>query len=68
VKAGSPAWKDKPSWYIMATNDRGVPPNLQRDLSQRMGAKTIAVKSSHFPMISHPKAVLAIIREAAANS
>jgi len=68
VKAGLPAWKDKPSWYILTTNDKAVPPDLQRDLSQRMGAKTITVESSHFPMISHPKEVLAVIREAAASS
>jgi len=68
VKASLSAWKDKPSWYIMATNDKAVSPDLQRDLSQRMRAKTITVESSHFPMISHPKEVLGVIREAAASS
>lgn len=67
VKAGSPAWKNKPSWYIVANNDKAVPPDLQRDLSERMGATTISVESSHFPMISQPQKVLEVIR-AAANS
>lgn len=68
VKASAPAWRDKPSWYIIATNDKAVPPELQHDLSQRMNAKTTTVESSHFPMISHPKEVLDVIREAAAKS
>ncbi len=68
VKAGLPAWKDKPSWYVLATNDKAAPPDLQRDLSQRMNAKTITVESSHFPMISHSKEILEVIREAAASS
>ncbi|MBE9006978.1 alpha/beta hydrolase [Fortiea sp. LEGE XX443] len=68
VKASLPAWRNKQSWYILATNDKAVPPDLQRDLSERMGAKTVTVESSHFPMISHPKEVLEVIREATANS
>lgn len=67
AKIGSPAWKNKPSWYILATNDRAVPPDLQRDLSQRMRAKTVSVESSHFPMFSHPKEVLEVIRDATFN-
>lgn len=67
VKMSLPAWKDKPSWYILATDDRAVPPDLQRDLSQRMRAKTVMVEASHFPMVSHPKEVLAVIREAVTN-
>lgn len=68
VRAGLPAWKNKPSWYILATNDKAVPPDLQRDLSQRMGAKTITVESSHFSMISHSKEIVEVIREATMNS
>ncbi len=68
AKVDSPAWKTKPSWYIVANNDQSVPPDLQRDLSKRMGAKTIAVESSHLAMISHAKEVLEVIREAAASS
>lgn len=68
VKASSPAWRDKPSWYVLATNDKAVPTDLQRDMSQRMSAKTVAVESSHFPMISYPQEVLEVIREAIASS
>jgi pimeloyl-ACP methyl ester carboxylesterase len=67
VKMGVPAWRDKPSWYILATDDRAVPPDLQRDLSQRMRAKTVNVASSHFPMFSHLNEVLEVIREATAS-
>lgn len=68
ARASFPAWKDKPSWYILATNDKAVPPELQRELSQRMNAKTVTVQSGHFPMISHPQEVLKVIRQAATNS
>lgn len=68
AKVDSPAWKNKPSWYIVANNYGAVPPDLQRDLSKRMGATTIVLESSHVAMISHAKGVLDVIREAAANS
>jgi pimeloyl-ACP methyl ester carboxylesterase len=68
VKASLPAWRDKPSWYIMATEDKAVPPDLQRELSQRMRAQTITVKSGHFPMISHPEEVVGVIKQAAKSS
>jgi pimeloyl-ACP methyl ester carboxylesterase len=48
------AWKSKPTWYIVANNDRTVQPDLQRFLAKRMGATTHAVDSSHVPMLSHP--------------
>jgi pimeloyl-ACP methyl ester carboxylesterase len=59
------AWKSKPSWYIVANNDRTVHPDLQRSVAKRMGASTHAVDSSHVPMLSHPGFVLDVIREAA---
>lgn len=62
----SPAWRNKPCWYVVATSDRSVPPDLQRELAQRMGATTVSVDSGHFPMISQPQAVLEVIREASA--
>jgi pimeloyl-ACP methyl ester carboxylesterase len=49
------AWKSKPSWYIVANNDRTVHPDLQRFVAKRMGASTHAVDSSHVPMLSNPK-------------
>lgn len=60
--------ENKPSWYIVANNDQAVPPDLQRDLSKRIGATTIVLESSHVAMISHVKEVLDVITEAAANS
>ncbi len=59
------AWRSKPSWYIVAANDRTVQPELQRFVAKRMGATTYEVDSSHVPMLSHPSLVLDVIRSAA---
>src|ERR1700682_2269668 len=59
------AWKSKPSWYIVANNDRTVHPDLQRFSAKRMGATTHAVDSSHVAMLSHPGFVTDIIPAAA---
>ena len=59
------AWKTKPSWYIVAKNDRTVPPELERFLAKRMGATTIELDSSHVPMLSKPAAVIDVIKSAA---
>ncbi len=48
------AWKSKPSWYIVANNDRTVHPELERFVAKRMGATTYEVDSSHVPMLSQP--------------
>jgi pimeloyl-ACP methyl ester carboxylesterase len=66
-KIGGTAWRVKPSWYIVANNDRTVHPDLERFAAKRMGAHTYDVDSSHVPMLSHPDVVLDVIR-AAANS
>lgn len=68
AKVDSPAWKNKPSWYVVADNDQSIPPDLQRELSKRMSATTIALESSHVAMISHAKEVLGVIKAAATNS
>jgi pimeloyl-ACP methyl ester carboxylesterase len=60
------AWRSKPSWYIRATGDRTVNPDLERFVAERMGATTYDVDSSHVPMLSHPDLVLDVIRTAAA--
>jgi pimeloyl-ACP methyl ester carboxylesterase len=60
------AWRSKPSWYIVATNDRTVQPDLERFVAKRMGATTVEVASSHVPMLSHPDVVIDVIRKAAA--
>jgi pimeloyl-ACP methyl ester carboxylesterase len=62
---GGIAWRSKPSWSIVATQDRTVHPDLERFAAKRMGAKTTEVASSHVPMLSHPKVVLDVIRDAA---
>lgn len=67
AKVSSAAWRNKPSWYIVANNDKAVSPSLQRDMSKRVNAKTTAVDSSHVVMISHAKEVVDVIREAAAG-
>lgn len=60
------AWKTRPSWYVVATEDRTVHPDLQRAGAKRMKATTVEVKSSHVPMLSRPREVLDVIRSAAA--
>ena len=64
-KAEGTAWKSKPSWYVVANNDRTVHPDLQRFVAKRMGAATFDIDSSHVPMLSHPAFVLDVIRKAA---
>jgi pimeloyl-ACP methyl ester carboxylesterase len=59
------AWRSKPSWYVVASNDQTVHPELQRSVSKRMGATTTEVASSHVAMLSHPEVVLDVIRTAA---
>lgn len=59
------AWKSKPSWYIVANNDRTVHPDLQRFYAKRMKAPTHTLDSSHVPMLSHPGLVIDVIRAAA---
>jgi pimeloyl-ACP methyl ester carboxylesterase len=59
------AWRSKPSWYILATQDHTVHPDLQRWVSKRMGATVTEVASSHVPMLSKPDLVIDVIRKAA---
>jgi pimeloyl-ACP methyl ester carboxylesterase len=59
------AWRSKPSWAIVATEDRTVHPDLERFAAKRMGATAVELNSSHVPMLSQPKAVLDVIRNAA---
>jgi pimeloyl-ACP methyl ester carboxylesterase len=59
------AWRTKPSWYVVASNDRTVQPDLERFVAKRMGAHTYDLDSSHVAMLSQPDAVLDVIRTAA---
>ena len=61
----TPAWKDIPSFYLIAKNDQAINPDLQRMFAERMKATTREVESSHVPFVSQPAAVSAIIKEAA---
>jgi len=60
-----PAWKAKPSWSIVAKQDRTVQPDLERFLAKRMGATTLEIDSSHVAMLSHPDVVCETIVKAA---
>ena len=59
-----PAWRSKPSWYLIATEDRMIPPSAQRAMAQRAGATTVSVAASHAVYMSQPTAVAALIRQA----
>ena len=56
-KVDGTAWRSKPSWYIVATKDRTVHPELERFVAKRMGATTIETDTSHVPMLSNPSLV-----------
>jgi pimeloyl-ACP methyl ester carboxylesterase len=60
-----PAWKSKPSWYLVATEDRMIPPDAQRAMSKRAGSTVAEVSGSHAIYVSQPQAVAAIIVKAA---
>jgi pimeloyl-ACP methyl ester carboxylesterase len=59
------AWRSKPSYYAVSTEDRTIDPDLERFMAKRMGAKTIEVKASHLSLISHPEEITRLILEAA---
>jgi pimeloyl-ACP methyl ester carboxylesterase len=65
---GEPAWKTKPSWYVVARQDQTITPAQERFTSQRMGATTVEVDASHVPMLSHPDVVIGLIKKAAEAS
>lgn len=60
-----PAWKTKPSWYLVATDDKMIPPPAQRLMSKRAGSTVVEVAGSHAIYVSQPNAVAALIEEAA---
>lgn len=60
-----PAWKTKPSWYLLATDDKMIPPDAQRKMSQRAGATVAEAKASHAVYVSQPQAVADVIEKAA---
>jgi pimeloyl-ACP methyl ester carboxylesterase len=64
-KTAHAAWRLKPSYYAVSTEDRTINPDLERFMAKRMGAKTIEVKASHLSLISHPDEITRLILEAA---
>jgi pimeloyl-ACP methyl ester carboxylesterase len=67
-KTTQAAWRTKPSFYAVSTEDRTINPDLQRFMAKRMGAKTIEVHASHVSLISQPDVIAALILEAAGQS
>ena len=63
-----PAWKSKPSWYVLATQDKMIPPDLQHMMSKRAGSKVTEVKGSHAFFVAKPAQVVKAIDEAAKGS
>jgi len=60
-----PAWRNKPSWYLVATDDRMIPPPAQRAMADRAGATVSEVAASHSLYVSHPRATAEVIKQAA---
>ena len=65
---GKPAWKEKPSWFLIAEKDRMVSPETQRFTAARMKSKAVSLPVDHTPLACRPDAVAELITEAANNS
>jgi len=63
-----PAWRVKPSWYLVATDDRMIPPPAQRAMAQRAGSQVVETSGSHAVYVSKPEVVAALIVQAARNA
>ncbi|MFS0867364.1 alpha/beta hydrolase [Microbacterium sp. 179-B 1A2 NHS] len=62
--SGEPAWKTIPSWYLVAKQDRIIPPEAERVMAERANATTVEVNTSHVPMLSKPSSVIKLITQA----
>ena len=67
-KVTNPAWKRKPTWYMVATEDRSINPDQERMMAKRAKAKTVEVNASHVAYMSHPKETAKLIEEAATSA
>jgi pimeloyl-ACP methyl ester carboxylesterase len=67
-KVTKPAWKTKPTWYMVATADRSINPDQERMMAKRAKAKTVEVNASHVAYMSHPKETAKLIEEAATSA
>lgn len=65
--SGPPSWRTTPSWYLVGTQDRVIPPAAEHAMAARAGATTVEIDSSHVAMISHPDEVAALVRDAVAG-
>lgn len=65
--SGASSWKGRPSWAVVGTEDRVIPPAVQRSMAERAGATISEVAASHVSMVSHPEAAIAAILEAVAS-
>jgi pimeloyl-ACP methyl ester carboxylesterase len=60
-----PAWRQKPTWYLVTTDDRMIPPSAQRAMAERIGATVTETPASHSVYLSQPQAVVGLIKQAA---
>jgi len=67
-RISEPAWKTKPSWYLIATEDRMIPPDAQRFMSRRAGSTVVEAAGSHAIYVSRPEAVAALVEQAAGEA
>jgi pimeloyl-ACP methyl ester carboxylesterase len=67
-KVASPAWRTRPTWYMVATADRSINPIQERMMAKRAHAKTVEVSASHVAYMSHPKETAKLIEEAATSA
>ena len=67
-KVTNPAWKHKPTFYMVATEDRSINPEQERMMAKRAKAKTVEVRSSHVAYMSHPQEAAKLIVEAATSA
>jgi pimeloyl-ACP methyl ester carboxylesterase len=65
AKTTQAAWRSKPSFYVVSTEDRTIDPDLERFMAKRMNARTVELKASHLSLISQPQAIASLILEAA---
>jgi pimeloyl-ACP methyl ester carboxylesterase len=67
AKITTAAWRTKPSWYIVASNDRMISPDQEKSMAERINATTTIPSASHVPMQSYPKEAAAVIEQAVAG-
>jgi pimeloyl-ACP methyl ester carboxylesterase len=65
--SGVPAWRTIPSWYVVAGHDEAIPPEAERVMAARAGARTVELPTSHLPMLSRPSSVVRVILSAAGH-